>query len=111
MARFMQHAAGMTHLHRKGLTYADICNLAETEYQEAKGVCKWPPAAHTKDSKALPSSFTYNETHSLVQCFQKGQPTSQPHDKSNDTCNLCGKKGHWAALAMVLNSYLREKFG
>ena len=92
--RFMEHTAGMTYLPCKGLTYADINDLAETQYQEAKGVDKWPPATHAKDSKALPSSFTCKEAQSLVQCFQKGQPTSWAHDKSNDTCNLCGEKGH-----------------
>ena len=34
--RFMEHAAGTTHLCNKGLTYADICDLAETQYQEAR---------------------------------------------------------------------------
>ena len=43
--RFMEHATGMTHLCSKGLTYADICDLAKTRYQESKGVGKWPPAA------------------------------------------------------------------
>ena len=62
----MEHAAGTTHLCRKGLTYADICALAETQYQEAKGVGKWPPATHTEDSKALPSSFPHYEANSLV---------------------------------------------
>ena len=38
--RFMEHAAGTTHLHDKGLTYADISDLAKTWYQEAKGVGK-----------------------------------------------------------------------
>ena len=33
--RFMEHAVGMTHLCSKGLTYADICDVAETQYQEA----------------------------------------------------------------------------
>ena len=69
--RFMEHAAGMTHLLSKGLTYADIGDLAETWYQNAKGVGKWPPSTHAK-TKALPSSFTCNKAHSLVQCFQKG---------------------------------------
>ena len=55
--RFMEHATGTTHLDNKGLTYSDICDLAETQYQEAKGEGKWPPASH-RDSKALPSSFT-----------------------------------------------------
>ena len=95
-ARFMEHAAGTTHLSDKGLSYADICDLAKTCYQEAKGVGKWRPAAYTKDSKALPSTFTQTEVHTLVQCFQKGQTTSKPHNKSNNTCNLCGEKGHWA---------------
>ena len=71
--RFMEHAAGMTHLLSKGLTSTDICDLTKTQYQEVKGVGKWPTATHAKDSKALPSSFTHNKAHSLVQCFQKGQ--------------------------------------
>ena len=83
--RFMEHATGMNHLHNQGLTYTDICDLTETQYQEAKGVGKWPPTAHTKDSKAPPSSFTCNEAHSLVQCFQMGLSTSRPCNKSNDT--------------------------
>ena len=94
--RFMEHAAQMTHLCSKGLNYADICDLNKTWYQEAKGVGEWPPAAHVKDSKATSSSFTCNEAHSLIQCFQKGQSTSWLCDKSNDTCNICREKGHWA---------------
>ena len=72
--RFMEHAAGTTHLCSKGLPYANISDLTKTQYQEAKGVGKWPPPAHTKDSKALPSSFTQAKVHALV---QKGQPTLQ----------------------------------
>ena len=34
--RFMEHAAGTAHLNDKGLTYANICDLAETWYQEAR---------------------------------------------------------------------------
>ena len=93
--RFVEHASGTDQLCSKGLTYANICNFAETWYQESKGVGKWPPATHAKNSKAPPSSFTEAEVHALVQHFQKGQPTSHPQDKSNDTCNLCSKKGHW----------------
>ena len=72
----MEHAAGTTHVCNKGLTYLDICDLAETWYQEAKGVGKWPPATHTKDSKAPPSSFTHAEVNTLIQCFQKDPSTS-----------------------------------
>ena len=75
--RFIEHAAGITHLCSKGLTYADISDLAKPWYQEAKGVGKGPPATHTKDSTAPPSSFTHAKVHALVQYFQKGQPTSQ----------------------------------
>ena len=80
----MEHATRMIHLHSKGLTNAIICNLAETWYQESKGVAKWPLATHAKDSNALPSSFTKVKVHTLFQCFQKGQPTSCPQEK-NDT--------------------------
>ena len=81
----MEHVAGTTHLSDKGFTYANICDLTTTWYQ-------WPPAAHTKVSKALPSTFTQAEVDALVQCFQKGQTTSKPCDKSNNTCNLVERK-------------------
>ena len=93
--RFMEHAAGTTHLHNKGLTYADICDLAEPQYQEAKGVGKGPPAVHAKDSKALSSSFTQAKVHALVQCFQKGQSTSKLCNKSK-TLVIFVEKGHLA---------------
>ena len=48
----MEHAAGTTPLHNKLLIYANICDLTETWYQEAKGVGKWSPVTHAKDSKA-----------------------------------------------------------
>ena len=64
--RFMEHAAGATHLHSRGLTYANICDLAETWYQKSKGVAKWPPATHAKDSKALPSPFHQAEVNAFV---------------------------------------------
>ena len=89
----MEHAAEATHIHSKGLTYANICDLAETWYQKSKGGAKWPPATQAKDSKALPSPFHQAEVHAFVQHFQKGKSTSCPQDKSNDTCNLCGEKG------------------
>ena len=85
----MENAAGTTHLHDKGLTYANICDLAKTQYQETKGVGKWPPGAHAKDSKTPPFTFTQAEVYALIKCFQNGQSTSKLHDKSNDTSNLC----------------------
>ena len=94
--RFMEHATGTAHLHSKGLTYADIRDLAKTQYQESKDVGKWSPAPNAKDTKALPSSHTQAEVHTVVQHFQKGQPTSCLQDKSNKTCNLCGEEGHLA---------------
>ena len=94
--QFMEHTAGTTCLSNKGLTYTNICDLTETLYQESKCVGMWPPATPAKDSNTLPSTFTQTEAHALVQCFQKGQTTPKPCDKSNDTCNLCGEKGRWA---------------
>ena len=91
----MEHSAGTTNLHSKGLTYANVCDLVETWYQKSKGVGEWPHSPHAKDSKALPSSFTQAKVHALVQCFEKGQSTSHPQDKSGDTYNLCSEKGHW----------------
>ena len=63
----MEHAAGTTPLHNKLLTYGNICDLTETWYQEAKGVGKWSPVTHAKDSKAPRSSFTQTKVYALVQ--------------------------------------------
>ena len=85
----MEHAAVMTHLSGKGLTYTIICDLAETWYQEAKHVGKWPPATHAKDSKAPPSSFTQAKVHTLVQCFQKGLSTPNHMKRAMKSVNGC----------------------
>ena len=72
--RFMEHAAGTTRPSDKELTYTNICDLAKTQYQEAKGVSKWSLAAHAKDSKAPPSTFTQAEVMPFFNIFKRVKP-------------------------------------
>ena len=94
--RFMEHAVGTTHPHDKGLAYANICDLTKTWYQESKGMGKWPPATHTKDSKA-PPSFTQAKVHTLVQHFQKGPDHFQATQHSRE---------FWTFIPSFLSSIL-----
>jgi len=62
---------------------------------------KWPAAAHAKDAKGINQNYgTVNmaDTNQLKQMVyalvQSAGGSSR--DKSSDTCNNCGKKGHWA---------------
>ena len=91
----MEHAAGMTHLSEKGLTYADISDLAETQYPEPKGVGKCPPAAHAKDSKALPSSFTHAKSTPLSNAFRRDSPLPSCATRAMTLVTFV-EKGHWA---------------
>ena len=53
-------------------------------------------SCHTFQGLQGISSFTQAKVYTLVQCFQKGQSASKPHNKSNNNCNLCAEKGNWA---------------
>ena len=71
----MENTAGTTHLCDKGLTYANICDHAETQYQEVKGVGKWPPATHTLEClltspklTSTPLSNTFRRVSPLPSC-------------------------------------------
>ena len=73
--RFMEYAAG-TSVTKDFPMPTSATSLTKTWHQETKGVGKWPPASHSKDSKALPSTFTQAEVHTLVQLFRRVKPRS-----------------------------------
>ena len=74
-----------------------VLKQAKTEYRNLLDNDKWPAAAHAKDSKALNKNYgnvnaaatAEKLVHALIQSVSD-------RDKSQDSCNNCGKLGHWA---------------
>ena len=60
---------------------------------------KWPAAMNVKDNKALNSncgSVNQAATKDLKTSVNTLVQQQNNRDKSNDTCDHCGEKGHWA---------------
>ena len=56
--RHLSYEASGTHMTREGLSYKDICEVAETSYLEQADTGKWPPARNVKtDASAPPATF------------------------------------------------------
>ena len=89
--RFMEHAAGTTHLCSKGLTYADICDLAKTWYQEAVWISSLlPHMPRTPRHYLLPS------------------PTMKPNPLFNASRRASPLLGH-VTRAMTLATFVARK--
>ncbi len=82
------------------LDVQSILNQAKETYRALRDEGKWPAASHAKDSKALNKNYgsinmaKNSEFKNLVNSLI--QSVNGSRDKSQDTCNLCGEKGHWA---------------
>ncbi len=82
------------------LDVKSILTQAKDQYRVLKDDGRWPAASNAKDSKAINRNYgsvntaklpeLKNLVNSLIQSVNK------PRDKSEDICNLCGQKGHWA---------------
>ena len=75
-----------------------ILKVVKEEYRMLHDEGKWPAASHAKDSKAIGNQYgdanvvsSKPKANTLERSNQ-----GQPRDKSNDTCNNCGEKGHWS---------------
>ncbi|KAI2495570.1 hypothetical protein MHU86_18929 [Fragilaria crotonensis] len=82
------------------LTYKDICAHAEDAYRTLFDRKEWPPARHTRDSKAPPAAFgnmatpiTRAEVLNLIQ--SKASNTGAGLAKKG-VCHKCNKPGHWS---------------
>ena len=72
-----------------------VLNRVKQQYLAVWNEDKWPAKAHATDSKAIKQSYgSVNKTSTDAIAFQLTQLLNR--DKSNDTCNNCGEKGHWA---------------
>ena len=87
------------------LDVPSLLNVAQDHYHTLRDHKRWPATRDLKDSKGI------NRGYGSVNMTVKGDstnPTDLPNhvyqlvraaqnwDKSNDTCNSCGKKGHWS---------------
>lgn len=54
---FMNREDADKHMSTQKLTYQDICDMVESEYNKDKNVDEWGHAKHAGDSKAPPSAF------------------------------------------------------
>ena len=78
-----------------------ILATCKSKYRDLFDAGKWGPANHAKDSKAMDKNFgkvhmvenTEAGIKNYVNQLVQGQIN---RDKSKDTCNTCGKKGHWS---------------
>ncbi len=77
-----------------------VLTQAKEHYRKALDNGKWPAASHAKDSKALNKNYgsinmtKTSELKNLVNSLI--QSVNGTRDKTEDICNLCGQKGHWA---------------
>ena len=89
-----------------GCHWTHILACARSAYDDLASNDQWLPAQKMHDKSALRSSYGANlvsgevnpEANNLTQITGTfPQDKSKPkRDVSNDTCNKCGKKGHWA---------------
>jgi len=102
---YMDPAAADALMAKERLTWRAICDVVVEEYNSMVGKGKWSPAMHARDAKAPPRAFgnlaatCSTDPELAAQAFMLLQQTleaSKKRDKSNDTCNSCGKKGHWS---------------
>ena len=93
---FLSPKDANTAMTKAELTPVHVCNSVAEDYRTALSTGEWPPARHNPDSKAAPANFS-NLASSQVSSTQiNALIQNAMRDKSQDTCNICGKKGHWA---------------
>mgnify|MGYP000857262147 FL=1 len=115
-ATFMERAAADTYMAGEGLDVKNILREMLIVYNDLHKENKWKPSNAPKDrgalrgvhtigtsdgvdmdefAKSIIANLQFNQTSGGTKRW-KGERTGG-RDKSNDTCNKCGKKGHWAS--------------
>ena len=84
------------------LDVRSILTTAKTEHRKLFDHGEWPAAQHVRDDRALAKScgnamvaIGEKSAKLIANAPQRSNMTGR--DKSNDTCNNCGEKGHWAS--------------
>ena len=114
---FMEREAADTHMKDKKLDVKTILREMLQIYNDLHRENKWTPSKMPKDRNALrgahavgeiPSGLDLDElSKAIIANLQFNQSSNSSRrqnsgarggrDKSNDICNNCGKKGHWAS--------------
>ncbi|KAI2500374.1 hypothetical protein MHU86_14117 [Fragilaria crotonensis] len=97
---FKDKEAANLHMQVNKLTYKDICAHAEDAYRTLFDRKEWPPARHTRDSKAPPAAFgnmatpiTRAEVLNLIQSKTSNNGAGLA---KKGVCHKCNKPGHWS---------------
>jgi hypothetical protein len=82
------------------LTYKDICAHAEDAYRTLFDRKEWPPARHTRNSKAPPVAFGNIATPitraEVLNLIQSKPSTIGGGLAKKGVCHKCNKSGHWS---------------
>jgi Zinc knuckle len=113
---YMEKEDADRYMIKNSLSYKDICLKAEDQYRKFFDQKQWPPARHSKDSKAPPSGFGVNaaisqkavEFLTLVQSHQLPSGGSNTASKGG-ACHNCGKTGHWKRDCPAINNLKGDK--
>ena len=112
---FMEREAADAHMKSKNLDVKTILREMLQIYNELHKENKWTPSKMPKDRNALRGAHAVGEiptgldldelSKAIIANLQFNQNSNSQRrqnggaggrDKSNDICNNCGKKGHWA---------------
>ncbi|KAI2490670.1 hypothetical protein MHU86_23913 [Fragilaria crotonensis] len=97
---FKDKEAANLHMQVNKLTYKDICAHAEDAYRTLFDRKEWPPARHTRDSKAPPAAFGNMATPitraEVLNLIQSKTSTNGAGLAKKGVCHKCNKPGHWS---------------
>ncbi len=97
---FKDKEAANLHMQVNKLTYKDICDHAEDAYRTLFDRKEWPPAQHTRDSKAPPAAFGNIATPvtraEVLNLIQSKPSTNSAGLAKKGVCHKCNKPGHWS---------------
>ena len=105
---FKDKEAANLHMQMNKLTYKDICAHAEDAYRTLFDRKEWPPARHTRDSKAPPAAFGNMATPitraEVLNLIQSKPSTNGAGSAKKGVCHKCNKPGHWSRECPENNS-------
>ena len=99
--RHKSYADAHADLVKDELDVLSVTKLVKEQYRQLLDDGKWPAASHAKDSKAMNRNYgsvnmvDAKDLRKIVSSLVQNA-TSSGRDKSKDSCNNCGEKGHWA---------------
>jgi Reverse transcriptase (RNA-dependent DNA polymerase)/Zinc knuckle len=88
------------YMDQKGFNFEKVCLAFSAYYTKAKGDGNWKPSTNTTPTATPPRNFgnlASTNGNSALNLVQTGTSNrSSGSNRSSDTCNNCGKQGHWA---------------